>query len=150
MKRQLPKLRHFSDDEILPIIPDLDSLSQKEYENLLVLLHKVNATRHEMGELYPKISFHPIDIRKYLRKNNSTHNLFCAMDFYISGCKVNNVLINRLEQVSHDCAFKGFGVYLNEKGYYSFHLDSRNSFKNWTGTKKRHEDAWTYGVFKFF
>jgi len=45
--------------------------------------------------------------------------------------------------------FRGVGIYINAKGAYSFHVDSRTTLSTWMGIKTTPRDSWQYESLRF-
>lgn len=69
-----------------------------------------------------------------------------AGDFTIQGITAKDVV--KVVVLASYIGFKGIGVYRNENGAYSFHMDLRNELALWKGTK--YEDGgWNYSSLTF-
>jgi hypothetical protein len=65
-----------------------------------------------------------------------------AIDFF---CPLKNISINSFVEKALNAGFRGVGVYINEKGVPSFHVDIRETdIQMWLGTKENASDPWTY------
>lgn len=61
-------------------------------------------------------------------------------------CPLIGVSVNTFVEHALTVGFRGIGVYVNEGGVLSFHLDIREgSIQLWSATKENHGDPWTYG-----
>lgn len=72
----------------------------------------------------------------------SKHNFGEAIDVF---CPLKNGLtINSFVEKALQVGFRGVGVYINQEGVPSFHLDIREEFQLWFGSKEKAGDSWTY------
>ena len=76
------------------------------------------------------------------RKNDSRHNKGEAIDVFCP--LVNGLTINTFVEKALLAGFRGIGVYINESGVPSFHLDIREEFQLWFGGKDKSGDPWKY------
>lgn len=67
------------------------------------------------------------------KHSSKEHKEGKAVDFTIQGITAKDVV--KVVVLSSSIGFKGIGVYRNEKGAYSFHMDLRNEVALWKGTK---------------
>jgi len=73
---------------------------------------------------------------------NSEHYKGKAVDVF---CPLRNGLtINTFVELALGAGFRGVGVYLNASGVPSFHLDIREKYQFWFGSKEKQTDPWTY------
>ena len=47
------------------------------------------------------------------------------------------------------CGFRGIGIYVNDKGQISFHLDLRQNLVIWRAVKNKKTKEWTYTTLNF-
>jgi len=72
---------------------------------------------------------------------NSEHYKGKAVDVF---CPMKNISINSFVEIALSVGFRGIGVYINASGVPSFHLDIREDFQLWFGSKGNNEKNWTY------
>jgi hypothetical protein len=72
---------------------------------------------------------------------NSRHYTGEAIDVF---CPMRNISINSFVELALNVGFRGIGVYINASGVPSFHLDIREDFQLWFGSKEGDDKNWTY------
>lgn len=106
-------------------------------ENMnVVFLGQINQHRDEIG-VPMKMLYNGATKGKHSAEE---HPLGRALDFYY--LKPVPILEHILTAVK--CGLNGIGIYVNEKGYLSYHLDNRPKTTFWFGTKTNKNDNWTY------
>ena len=98
----------------------------------LPILSRLDRLRHVWGR--------PIHIISLYREESWAHSKYIAVDVH---CKI----INKSEALkfilhARGEGFNGLGVYVNDAGYYSFHLDLRHELATWRAEEA--EDGWKY------
>jgi hypothetical protein len=121
-----------------------------------LFLFAYDLLRAKLGE-YIKCAFHNISTNEPHHKHatNSKHYQNSAVDFYItfksSIIKINNKYIANLVYCAlHNLTFTnkcGFGIYINDKGYMSFHFDLREVSAKWMALSKDEKGNWIYTTF---
>ena len=119
-----------------------------------ILVFMLDKIRKKCGE-YLDCSFHTLSTNEphHTHGDNSRHYIDGAADFWIK-IKVddklgitNQYIANMLYAVVRTLVFInniGFGVYINSKGYMSFHIDYRDTHGSWMALSKNEKGGWNY------